>query len=469
MQILEIKVLRGPNYWSIRRPNLLQMKLDLEDLEYRPSNKIQGFRERIEQLLPSMIEHYCSEGHRGGFFKRVEDGTWMGHIIEHIALELQTLAGMNAGFGRTRSTGEKEGIYYVVFEYHEENAGIYIARAAVRIAQALIDGVDYNLESDIQTLQQIYNDTNLNPTISAIVKEATNRNIPSIRLNKHSLVQLGHGFHQKYIDSTTTISTTPAIVVDALFPSGNDGRIPLIAITGSSGTTTTTHVTAHIVRTAGKKVGYSTSEGTYIKNQLIRTGDYSAYESAQSFLKDPTVDFAVLECASHDILEVGLGFQQCNVAIITNITANYSNMNGTNAIDQLARVMQVVPETVSDEGYAILNADDDLVYNMRKDLHCKIALFSMYGNNPRIKEHCESGGKAAILENGYITIITENRKLRVMPAMDIPITYGGTAKYNIAAVLPAVLSTYLFNDISFEDIHQALQKFESILMQPQER
>lgn len=469
MQILEIKVLRGPNYWSIRRPNLIQMKLDLEDLEYRPSNKIHGFRERIEQLLPSMIEHYCSEGHKGGFFKRVEDGTWMGHIIEHIALELQTLTDMNVGFGRTRSTGERDGIYYVVFEYHEEKAGIYTAKAAVRIAQALIDGVDYNLESDLQTLQQIYNETKLNPTISAIVEEATNRNIPSIRLNKYSLVQLGYGFHQKCIDSTATISSTPAIAVDTLFPSGNDGRIPLIAITGSSGKTTTAHITAHIVRTAGKKVGYSTSEGIYIQNQLMITGDYSGYESAQLVLKNPTVDFAVLECTSHDILEVGLGFQQCNVAIVTNITADYSSMDGTNMIDHLARIMQVVPETVNDKGYAILNADDDLVYNMQKDLHCNIALFSIYANNTRIKKHCENGGKAAILENGYITIITENRKVRIMPITDIPIVCGVKAKYNITNVLPAVLSTYLINNFSIEDIRQALQKFETSLMQAQER
>src|SRR5215217_2131495 len=109
MKILEIKVLRGPNYWSIRRPKLIQMKLDLEEMEQRPTNKIEGFRERIEKLLPTMIAHRCSEGTKGGFFKRVEDGTWMGHVIEHIALELQTLAGMNCGFGRTRSTGEKEG------------------------------------------------------------------------------------------------------------------------------------------------------------------------------------------------------------------------------------------------------------------------------------------------------------------------------------------------------------------------
>src|SRR5688572_24327653 len=105
MRILELKVLRGPNYWSVRRPNLIQMKLDLEELEARPTNSIAGFRERLEELLPSLINHRCSEGVKGGFFHRVDEGTWMGHVIEHVALELQTLAGMNTGFGRTRTAG----------------------------------------------------------------------------------------------------------------------------------------------------------------------------------------------------------------------------------------------------------------------------------------------------------------------------------------------------------------------------
>ncbi|MBD0376966.1 MAG: cyanophycin synthetase, partial [Flavisolibacter sp.] len=131
MRILEIKVLNGPNYWSIRRPKLIQMKLDLEGLEQKPTNLIEGFRERLEKLMPSLIEHRCSEGVKGGFFMRVDEGTWMGHVIEHIALELQTLAGMRTGFGRTRSTGEQEGVYYVVFDYEEEDAGIYTAKAAV--------------------------------------------------------------------------------------------------------------------------------------------------------------------------------------------------------------------------------------------------------------------------------------------------------------------------------------------------
>src|SRR5688572_22090980 len=119
MNIVEIKVLKGPNYWSVRRPKLIQMRLDLEEMEQRPTNSIPGFMERLEQLLPSMYSHRCSVGEPGGFFQRVQEGTWMGHVIEHIALELQTLAGMDCGFGRTRSTG-KTGEYFVVFDYMEE-------------------------------------------------------------------------------------------------------------------------------------------------------------------------------------------------------------------------------------------------------------------------------------------------------------------------------------------------------------
>ncbi|HMK26060.1 MAG TPA: ATP-grasp domain-containing protein, partial [Chitinophagaceae bacterium] len=214
MKILEIKVLKGPNYWSVRRTKLIQMKLDLEEMEQLPTNKIPGFRERLEKMFPSMIEHRCSESVLGGFFMRVDEGTWMGHVIEHIALELQTLAGMDTGFGRTRTPdGEKEGIYYVVFSYMEEDAGVYAANASVRIAQALTDGTDYDLAEDIQQLRVIREDTRLGPSTSCIVVEAAKRNIPYIRLNKASLVQLGYGVNQKRIRATIA-STTSNIAVD---------------------------------------------------------------------------------------------------------------------------------------------------------------------------------------------------------------------------------------------------------------
>src|SRR3954468_22406067 len=137
MKILKIQALRGPNIWSVQRKKLIQMRLDLEDLEEKPTNKIPGFRERIEKLLPTLYDHRCSEGKPGGFFYRIDRGTWMGHVIEHIALEIQTLAGMETGFGRTRET-KTSGVYNVVFSYVEENVGMYAAEASVRIAEALV-------------------------------------------------------------------------------------------------------------------------------------------------------------------------------------------------------------------------------------------------------------------------------------------------------------------------------------------
>jgi cyanophycin synthetase len=717
MRILEIKVLRGPNYWSVRRPKLIQMKLDLEELEQKPSNQIPGFRDRLEKLLPSLQEHRCSEGVPGGFFQRVESGTWMGHVIEHVALEIQTLAGMDCGFGRTRGTGEKDGIYHVVFDYMEEDAGVYAAKAAVRIVQALIDGQDYNMEEDIQEMREIREDTRLGPSTGCIVDEAAKRGIPFIRLNKQSLVQLGYGVNQKRVRATIASTTSniavdiacnkeetkmlleaaeipvpkgtvirtedglreaiekfgyplvikpidgnhgkgnttnitswdqalrafeaaqgfsrsviieryilgvdfrclvidykficaalrtpasvigdglhniqwlvdetnkdprrgyghekvltqitidqftqkmldekgytmdsvppkgelvllkptanlstggtstdvtdevhpanifmceriariigldicgidimtpdlrtpvsenggailevnaapgfrmhiePAVgiarnvaepVVDMLFPRGSIGRIPIIAITGTNGKTTTTRLTAHIAKSAGKKVGYTTSDGVYIQNQMMMKGDCTGPISSAFVLKDPTVDFAVLECARGGILKAGLAFQHCDVAIVTNVAADHMGLAGINTVEQMAKVKAVVPETVFPHGYAILNADDDLVYKMKEGLNCNVALFSMDENNPRIKRHCARGGLATVYENGYVSIMKGNWKIRVMAVKDIPITFEGKATHNIQNCLPSVLATYLFRDITIEDIRSALTSF----------
>ena len=207
MKILKIQALRGPNIWSIRRTKLIQMRLDLEELEERPTDKIQGFRERLEALLPTLIEHRCSEGCHGGFFQRVDRGTWMGHVIEHIALEIQTLAGMDVGFGRTRTYGE-EGVYFVVFNYIEAKVGRYAAKASVRIAEALISGEAYDLEADIQEMRVIRERERLGPSTSSLIREAQSRGIPWMRLNRYSLCQLGYGTNQKRIQATVTSQTS---------------------------------------------------------------------------------------------------------------------------------------------------------------------------------------------------------------------------------------------------------------------
>lgn len=716
MKIIEIKVLRGPNYWSIRRPKLIQMKLDLEEMEEKPSNKIDGFAEKLEKFLPTLYEHRCSELVPGGFLSRVKEGTWMGHVIEHVALELQTLAGMDMGFGRTRGTG-KHGEYFVVFDYMEEEVGKFAAQSAFNLVQHIISGSPYNLEEDVQHMRELREATRLGPSTGSIVEEAERRGIPFIRLNKHSLVQLGYGIHQKRIratiasttsciavdiagdkeetknllaaaeipvpkgiiiyrndtvdraisavgfpmvfkplngnhgrGATTNVTTreqaeialaaarehgsyvicekfitgfdfrvlvinykficaalrTPAAVigdgihsiewlieetnkdprrgfghekvltqitidgftrkmlddkgytlnsipkkkelvllkptanlstggtstdvtdevhpvnifmaeriakivgldicgidimakdlksplsenggavlevnaapgfrmhiepsegiprnvaepvVDMLFPRGSNGRVPIIAITGTNGKTTTARLTAHIAKIAGKKVGYTTSDGVYIQNQLMMRGDCTGPVSSQFVLKDPTIDFAVLECARGGILKNGLAFNHCEVAIITNVAADHMGLGGINNLQQMANLKAVVAETVYSHGYAVLNADDDLVYAMRETLKCNIALFSMDENNPRIKKHSKNGGLSAVYENGNITILKGTWKIRVMNVKDVPVTFDGLAIHNISNCLAAVLGSYLYRDITIEDIRSALSSF----------
>ena len=707
--------MRGPNYWSIRRHKLIVMVLDLEDLEQKPTNKIEGFSERLKELFPGMFEHRCSVGEPGGFFQRVERGTWMGHVIEHIALEIQTLAGMEVGFGRTRTYGE-EGVYFVVFDYIEEKVGKYAAKAAFRIAQALIDGDKYNLEEDIQEMREIRQDEGLGPSTASIIAEAEARNIPWMRLNRYSLCQLGYGANQKRIQATVTSQTssigvelacdkddtkhlleqaevpipngdiirterglkevieeigypivikpvngnhgrgittninsldealiafasakeisrlvivekyvvgedfrilvinnkmvaaakrspahvigdgkstikelidkvnedprrgfghekvltkidinnltleilkendlTPdsivksgeyvklkntanlstggtaedvtdlvhpsnvfmaeriskiidldicgidimaetltkpientggavlevnagpgfrmhlqpssglprnvaSSVVDMLFPPGEDSRIPIIAVTGTNGKTTTTRLIAHIAKMKGKKVGYTTTDGVYIQNRLLMKGDCTGPASAEFVLKDPTVNYAVLESARGGLLRAGLGFKKCDIGVVTNVAGDHLGLKGIHTIEQLARVKGVIPETVKPDGYAVLNADDDLVFDMANKIECNFALFSMDENNPRIKRHFNRGGISAIYENGYITICQGEWKMRVSKAANVPLTMGGKATFMIQNVLAAVLAVYL-DGFKIEDIKVAIESF----------
>jgi len=716
MKIREINAMRGPNYWSVRRHKLIVMVLDLEEMEERPSNKVPGFGDRLKAMFPSMYSHRCSEGCEGGFFMRVDEGTWMGHVIEHIALEIQTLAGMDTGFGRTRGYGEK-GVYSVVFSYLEETVGRYAAETAVHICEALISGAKYDMSDNIQHMRELREAERLGPSTGSIVEEAASRGIPWIRLNKYSLCQLGYGANQKRIQATVTSETssigvelacdkedtkylleqaeievprgdiiskesslesacsyvgyplvikpidgnhgrgitvdintyeeavegfiaakevsrrvivekyitgedyrllvinhvlvaaakrTPAHVVgdgkstieelvnevnkdprrgyghenvltmitindltktiieflgytkdsvlpegeklilkdtanlstggtaeditdivhpanvsmveriskiidldicgvdimtsdisqplsetggavlevnagpgfrmhlapttglprnvaapvvDKLFPQqGDTGRIPIIAITGTNGKTTTSRLIAHIAKMKGYRVGYTTSDGVYIQNRLLMKGDCTGPASAEFVLKDPTVNFAILECARGGLLRAGLGFKNCDIGIVTNVAADHLGLKGIHTIEQLAKVKAVIPETVLPGGYAILNADDDLVYDMRRNLDCNLALFSMDENNPRILALQRKGGITAIFENGYVTLCKGTWKMRLLKVENIPLTYGGKAIFMIQNVLPAIIAANI-QGISIEDTKAALETF----------
>ncbi len=210
MRILKIQTLRGPNYWSIRRHKLIVMRLGLENLAETPSNEIPSFYEGLVEALPSLEGHYCSPGCRGGFLMRVREGTMMGHIMEHVALELQVLAGMNVGFGRTRETSTP-GTYQVVFEYLNEEAGRYAGRAAVRLCQSIVERGRYpsaELQQDLQDLRDLGRDSALGPSTEAIVKEAEKKGIPWMQLGARFLIQLGYGANQKRMQATMTDNTS---------------------------------------------------------------------------------------------------------------------------------------------------------------------------------------------------------------------------------------------------------------------
>ena len=212
MEIIEIKVIRGPNYWSTYRKKLIVIKLDIGDWEQLPANMIDGFSESLVHLLPSLKCQRGSLAIEGDFLDREKKDTWLGQVVVQIALELQNLAGMDCSFGQTHTTNFK-GMYNIVFSYVIEKAGIYAAKAAVDLVENLLNKLDHNIDVDIQELQRLYNREKLGPSSFSIVKEAERRNIPYTRLNNDSLLMLGQGSNQKIIRASVACSTS-SIAVD---------------------------------------------------------------------------------------------------------------------------------------------------------------------------------------------------------------------------------------------------------------
>ncbi len=210
IEIKELRALRGPNRHT--RHTAIFMVLDIKDYEDLPSDKIDGFSDRLLTLMPTLQEHGCSIGKPGGFIQRLERGTWAGHIIEHIAIELQCLAGMSIGYGKTIDTSQR-GIYLVVFRYLVESAGLKAAEVAVSLFEAVTREKFFDVDQAVSDLKILREAHMLGPTTWSIVKEAQSRGIPFIRLNQDSHIQLGHGAHQKQIQASITCQTS-AIAVE---------------------------------------------------------------------------------------------------------------------------------------------------------------------------------------------------------------------------------------------------------------
>jgi len=727
LAILETRVYRGANVWSYEQA--VHLVVDLGSLEQHPSSSLPGFTDHLLAMLPGLREHSCSRGRRGGFVERLQEGTWLGHVAEHVALALQQVVGHDIRRGKTRQVKGHPGRYNVVYGFVDEQVGLAAGRLAVRLVNHLVQADpeldwDEELEGFILRAER----TAFGPSTQAILDEAVSRDIPWIRLNKHSLVQLGQGVHQKRIRATMTSATSaiavdvasdkdlttrllgaaglpvprqesvrtaeqavavagrigypvvvkpldgnhgrgvcldlrdaeavreafpvaedqsrrgwvvvesyvtgrdyrclivdgrlvavaervpahvvgdgrstvedlveltnadprrgvghekvltrirvddaalallaaqgyglgdvppagetvrlaltgnmstggisidrtfeahpenveiaeeaarmvgldiagidficpditepvretggaicevnaapgfrmhthPTIgepqfiskpVVDMLFPPGAPSRIPIVAVTGTNGKTTTARMISHIFKGMGRKVGMTSTDGVVIDERLVIRADASGPRSARMVLQNPRVDFAVFEVARGGILREGLGYERNDVAVVLNVAPDHLGLRGIDTVEQLADVKAVLVEAVPRDGHAVLNADDPLVREMRRRCSGQVVWFSMAGpGSPErdlVDAHCRRGGKALVLEpsdRGEMIVVRHGRRdMQLAWTHLLPATFAGRARMNVQNTLAAAAAAFAAG-APLHDIRQGLRTFST--------
>jgi cyanophycin synthetase len=231
-------------------------------------------------------------------------------------------------------------------------------------------------------------------------------------------------------------------VVDLLFPRGAEARIPILTVTGTNGKTTTARLCAHIAQMAGRQVGLTTSDGIYIRGRLVQKGDTTGPASAAVVLRDPGVDFAVLETARGGIVRSGLGYDWADAAILTNVAGDHLGLRDVNTLEDLADVKGVTLERVRKGGHAILDAADSMTPYLRPRIAAKLALFALDPANETFREHVRDGGVGATVEERTLVLYESGVRVRICGIEEVPITFGGRAGFNIANALAALLGAH---------------------------
>lgn len=247
-------------------------------------------------------------------------------------------------------------------------------------------------------------------------------------------------------------------IVDMLYPYGSKSTIPIVAVTGTNGKTTTTRMIAHILSTYGYTVGMTTTDGIYVDNKLILEGDNTGPISAATVLADKNIDAAILETARGGIIRSGLGYDLSDVGIITNITEDHLGLDGIETIEDMAFVKSLVVEAIKKDGYAILNADDSMTSYVESRVKCQKIYFSINENNILIKRHILSGGTAVYLKDDMIMIADKDSIIPVIDVKDIPATLNGNVRFNIQNSLAATAGCWALR-IPVKDISKGLATF----------
>ena len=716
MEFRKVLALRGPNVWA--NFPVLEAWVELGTYKDCSSDEQPGFNDRLTSWLPTMVEHRCSEGVRGGFFERLRRGTYPAHILEHITLEIMSLAGSEVGYGRTRSTSE-DGVYKVAIEYEEEPFGRRALEVGRELFLAAIHDRPLDVSAEVAKLRDLLHEVRLGPSTGAIVKAAKERGIPVRRMNASSLVQLGWGVNQRRIQTAETDRTgaiaegiaqdkeltrallapigvpvpkgrsvasaedawvaaedigVPVVVkpqhgnqgrgvatnlhsrdqvvaayasaraqssdhsvivekfapgddyrvlvvgdkvvaasrrepahvvgdglnsvagllvaknadprrgdghatslskikldeiavcvladqglepdsvpvegrkvlirrnanlstggtaedvtdrvhpevaarcveaarmvgldiagidvvtrdigrslesqggvivevnagpglrmhlepssgmprsvgrdiIEMMFPEGHDGRVPVVAVTGTNGKTTVTRFIAHLLRSTGKTVGMTCTEGIYIDERRIESGDCSGPASGTAILMNPSVEAAVLETARGGVLRAGLAFDQCDVAVVTNIgQGDHLGLNDIHDVETLAKVKRTIVDVVKPGGAAVLKADDPLTVAMAKHCPGSVIYFAQDGDDPTIAAHLLGGGRAAFVRGEAIILADGARETKVASLADIPLTHGGRIGFQVENTLAAAAAGWSLG-MSMESLRDGLETF----------
>lgn len=691
MKFLKILALRGPNIWTYRP--VLEVWLDIGPLEDSPSNLIPGFYERLTAWLPSLAEHRCGIGEPGGFLLRLREGTWPGHILEHVTLELQTLAGMQGGFGKARSTSAR-GVYKVVVRSRNEKVSIAALHAGRDLVMAAIEDKPFDVKAAIHHLRELIDSHCLGPSTACIVDAATARNIPSIRLTDGNLVQLGYGARQHRVwtaetDRTSAIAEgisrnkdltkqlltscgvpvpegrivespedawdaaedigvpvvvkptdanhargvstelmtraeveagyhladaegsevlverfvrgnehrllvvggklaaaargetvsvlgdgvatvrelidhqvnsdprrgeeeefpldvllvdkNPAVkfeierqgytadsvlpkdvsiivqrngnvafdvtdivhpevaaavslaarvvgldiagidlvaediskplgeqggaivevnagpgllmhlkpaegqprpvgkaIVDHLFADDETGRIPVVGITGSSGKTRVAKILARFIHLSGSHVGLACSDGLFSGERQIEKGNCATWTAAQKLLMNRKVEAAVIENSVSTILAEGLGYDRCQVGIVTNIQSEkHLGAFYIETPEQVYNVLRTQVDVVLGDGVAVLNAEDPLVAQMAELCDGEVIFFATNSESPVIRKHLKQGGRAVLQKGGGLILASSLCKILLTNPAAKPIS-----AQSMQPLLPAVAAAW---------------------------
>ncbi len=272
-------------------------------------------------------------------------------------------------------------------------------------------------------------------------------------------VNAAPGFRMHTDPTEGTPRDAAGAVIEMLYPPGTGVRIPIVSITGTNGKTTTTRLLAHIARYAGHNVGLTTTEGVYIGSEQIMKGDCTGPASAQTVLRDPTVTFAALETARGGLLRFGLGYDWANVGVVTNIAADHLGLRDIETLEDLARLKSLVAERVFPDGVAVLNAEDPMTPWIADRVKARLAYFSLDPQNERFKTHVSAGGLGAVMDrHDTLCLYRSTLRIPLVHARQIPITFDGKARFNIANALAAALAAFAAG-IEMDDIRGGLTTF----------